>query len=318
MSSFMRRRTLSGKSRKRTAEEPNKLEMKLVLIGAGGVGKSATVNTYVRHVWVATYDPTIEEMHCKTITVDGVTNVLQILDTAGQEEFSCLQPEWFRCGDGFLLMYSITSKDSLKHAKQLREKLLRVRNTDTIPMVLVGNKTDLEGDRQVDIEEGKALAQEYLCPFYETSAKNHINVDEAFEALVHEIRRARGLPLPRRRSDSDARVTDSGMTTTTTTNTSDEDDDDEEISYHATSESEGESSDGEGGRRQRNKDKIKKSSVEGNRTNGGGAAEGGAAESGHEEPDEQDGDKKRKKKKKKKQRKKVKRRHHGDKKCVIF
>lgn len=81
-------------------------------------------------------------------------------------------------GQGFILVYSITSQASFNDLIELRDQILRVKDTPNVPMVLVGNKCDLEDERVVSKERGQALAREFNCTFMETSAKNRVNVDE--------------------------------------------------------------------------------------------------------------------------------------------
>jgi len=172
-------------------------EIKLVLVGVGGVGKSAATITYVSNIWVSEYDPTIEDSHRKQVSIDDQVSMLDILDTAGQEEYESMQDQWFRTGEGFLCMYSITSKKSLHEVERLRNKILRIKDKTAVPMVLCGNKSDLVDEREVSEKEGKELGEKFGVPFFETSAKNHINIDEAFEALVREVRRYRKMvPTP--------------------------------------------------------------------------------------------------------------------------
>ena len=94
-----------------------------------------------------------------------------------------------RKGDGFLFVYSITDKISLGQMPQLRTQLLRVKDADKIPMVLVGNKSDLEIAREVHFRDGEDMAKKLMCPFFETSAKLPQNVEEAFTAVVREIKK---------------------------------------------------------------------------------------------------------------------------------
>lgn len=161
-------------------------EIKLVLVGVGGVGKSALAIRYVSQVWVPEYDPTIEDSHRKQVTVDSEEFVLDILDTAGQEEYTIMQDQWFRKGQGFLMVYSITSKKSFAGMPALRDKICACKESQKVPMVLVANKSDLEEGREVAQSEGEDLAKEFGCPFLETSAKNNDNVDNAFASLVRE------------------------------------------------------------------------------------------------------------------------------------
>lgn len=162
--------------------------IKIVLTGIGGVGKSALTITFVSNVWVPEYDPTIEDSHRKQVLIDEQASMLDILDTAGQEEYSSMQDQWFRAGQGFIIVYSIINKKSWLEVDNLRQKIHRIKDCTDIPIVICGNKVDLEEDRQVPKEEVIAKCEGYGHPFFETSAKNHLNVDESFTALVRAIR----------------------------------------------------------------------------------------------------------------------------------
>jgi len=108
-----------------------------------------------------------------------------------------MQDQWFRTGEGFLCMYSVTSRKSMSEIERLRNKILRIKDKAAVPMVLVGNKCDLVEEREVTEKDGKELAAKFgNIPFFETSAKNHINIDESFEALVREVRRFRAKDAP--------------------------------------------------------------------------------------------------------------------------
>jgi len=167
-------------------------EHKLVIIGGGGVGKSALTIQFIQNHFIIEYDPTIEDSYRKQVTIDGTTALLDILDTAGQEEFSAMRDQYMRTGKGFLIVYDITSRVSFEEVPKLREQVYRVQDrdlNDKIPMVIVGNKSDLEDSRQVTTSEGQDLARTFGVPFRETSAKTRTNVDEAWFDLVREIRR---------------------------------------------------------------------------------------------------------------------------------
>merc|ERR1712130_713813 len=90
---------------------------------------------------------------------------------------------------GFLCTYSITSRSSFDEITSFREQVLRVKDENTVPMVLVGNKCDLNEERRVSTTEGQDLAKSFGCSLFETSAKARINVEEAFYELVREIRK---------------------------------------------------------------------------------------------------------------------------------
>nr|CAB3265432.1 ras-related protein RAP-1B homolog [Phallusia mammillata] len=103
--------------------------------------------------------------------------MLEILDTAGTEQFTAMRDLYMKNGQGFVLVYSITSQASFNDLSDLREQILRVKDTDEVPMILVGNKCDLEDERIVTREQGEQLAKEWRSSFLETSAKSKINVE---------------------------------------------------------------------------------------------------------------------------------------------
>ncbi|CEG66789.1 Ras GTPase [Rhizopus azygosporus] len=164
-------------------------EYKLVMVGGGGVGKSALTIQFIQSHFVDEYDPTIEDSYRKQCIIDSETALLDVLDTAGQEEYSAMREQYMRNGEGFLLVYSITSRMSFEEITTFYQQICRVKDRDYFPMVLVGNKCDLETDRQVSSQEGSDLAKNFGCQFIETSAKQRINVDEAFFEVVRDIRR---------------------------------------------------------------------------------------------------------------------------------
>ncbi|KAG9396047.1 Small GTPase superfamily [Carpediemonas membranifera] len=162
---------------------------KVVVMGSGGVGKSAMTVRFVKGKFVAKYDPTIQDFYKKQVECDGEAILLDILDTAGQEEYSSLRDQYMRDAHGFVLVYSITSSASFDDCRTLREQILRVKEKagEEIPLILVGNKSDLDEERAVSDEEGKALAEEFGCLFIETSAKEDINVEQTFMDLTTKV-----------------------------------------------------------------------------------------------------------------------------------
>lgn len=165
------------------------MEYKLVVLGGGGVGKSALTIRLVTDNFLDEYDPTIEDSYRKQVMIDDETALLDILDTAGQEEFSSMQDQWMRDGRGFLLVYNITSRATFDEVSILYGKILRTKDADKVPCVLVGNKCDLKDQRQVEYSEGLELSKKWGCAFYETSAKIKLNNETCFYELVKEIRR---------------------------------------------------------------------------------------------------------------------------------
>eukprot|EP01121_Diplochlamys_sp_Union-15-3_P013892 TRINITY_DN4375_c0_g2_i2.p1 TRINITY_DN4375_c0_g2~~TRINITY_DN4375_c0_g2_i2.p1 ORF type:complete len:186 (-),score=40.71 TRINITY_DN4375_c0_g2_i2:34-591(-) len=173
-------------------------EYKIVVVGGGGVGKSALTIQLVQNFFVEVYDPTVEDSYRKRLLIDDEALVLDILDTAGQEEYSSMRDQYMRTGQGFLVTYSITSRPSFDEVQQLKDLILRVKDKDKVPLVLVGNKADLEAERQVTSAEGQERAKNYGCPFFETSAKTRLNVENGFFELVREIRKDRIVIQPKK------------------------------------------------------------------------------------------------------------------------
>lgn len=162
---------------------------KLVVVGDGGVGKSAITIQFFQKLFVTDYDPTIEDSYIQHTEVDGIWCVLDVLDTAGQEEFSAMREQYMRKGDGFLLVYSVTDVQSYENIVNFHTQILRVKDRDVYPMLLVANKVDLVHLRKVTEESGRDLALRLGIPYIETSAKDPpLNVDAAFHEVVRTIR----------------------------------------------------------------------------------------------------------------------------------
>lgn len=182
--------------------------------------------------FVETYDPTIEDSYRKQVVIDNQSCMLEVLDTAGQEEYTALRDQWIRDGEGFVLVYSITSRSSFTRIQKFYNQIQRVKDsgnagsptgpsylnpqlampapTGPVPVMLVGNKSDKVTERAVSSQEGQALARELRCDFVEASAKNCINVERAFYDVVRSLRRQRLEPLmkqPDRRATAFATIT---------------------------------------------------------------------------------------------------------------
>eukprot|EP01089_Gocevia_fonbrunei_P022505 TRINITY_DN9130_c0_g1_i1.p1 TRINITY_DN9130_c0_g1~~TRINITY_DN9130_c0_g1_i1.p1 ORF type:complete len:219 (+),score=35.93 TRINITY_DN9130_c0_g1_i1:78-734(+) len=174
------------------------LEYKIVLLGDGGVGKSALTIQLMQNHFIIDYDPTIEDAYRKQAVIDEIACLLDILDTAGQDEYSAMRDQYMRSGQGFVLAYSINNRKSFEKILPLYEHIIRVKDKESIPVVLVGNKCDLECVREISKEEGEELAKSLNAPFFECSAKQRLNVEHAFFEVVREIRKERnGGELPK-------------------------------------------------------------------------------------------------------------------------
>lgn len=163
-------------------------EYKLVVVGAGGVGKSALTIQLIQNHFVDEYDPTIEDSYRKQVVIDGETCLLDILDSAGQEEYSAMRDQYMRTGEGFLIVFAVNNRKSFEDFNLYWSQIFRVKDTDEVPMVLVGNKIDLP-ERTVATADGLAMAKSSDIPYIETSAKTRHGVDDAFYTLVREIRK---------------------------------------------------------------------------------------------------------------------------------
>ncbi|MGH0167572.1 UNVERIFIED_CONTAM: hypothetical protein FKN15_052703 [Acipenser sinensis] len=131
-----------------------------------------------------------KDSYRKQVVIDGETCLLDILDTAGQEEYSAMRDQYMRTGEGFLCVFAINNSKSFADIHLYREQIKRVKDADDVPMVLVGNKCDLP-TRTVDTKQAQELARSYGIEFVETSAKTRQGVEDAFYTLVREIQQYR-------------------------------------------------------------------------------------------------------------------------------
>ena len=134
--------------------------------------------------------PQHEDSHRIPFTIDGKEKNLDIVFSTYREDYSALRDQYTKSADGYILCYSIASSSSFTDMEMLEREIFLIRDIDygtRLPIVLCGNKCDLEKNRQVSTEEGKALAQKYNIGFFETSAKENINITEVFEYVVREI-----------------------------------------------------------------------------------------------------------------------------------
>jgi len=160
---------------------------KIAVLGSRSVGKSSLTVQFVENHFVESYYPTIENTFSKTIKFKGQEYTTEIIDTAGQDEYSILNSRHSIGIHGYLLIYSVTSRSSWEMVKIIRDKILNHTGTDWVPICLVGNKSDLHMQRQVEPDEGKALAEEWNCAWTEASARHNENVAKAFELVIGEV-----------------------------------------------------------------------------------------------------------------------------------
>jgi GTPase KRas protein len=165
---------------------------RVAVLGDGGVGKTALAVQFTLNCFVETYDPTIEDAYRKQLIVDNKMCFVEVIDTAGQEEYATLRDQWVREGQGFILVYSIASRSTFERLDVFRQSMLKVKRQKPIFM-LVGNKCDKTYEREVSREEGIALARTFGCEFMETSARTAYNVELLFTNLVRALRQTKRL-----------------------------------------------------------------------------------------------------------------------------
>lgn len=118
----------------------------------------------------------VADSYRKQCVIDDEVALLDVLDTAGQEEYSAMREQYMRTGEGFLLVYSITSRQSFDEIMTFQQQILRVKDKDYFPIIVVGNKCDLEQERQVSTE-GRLTLDTYIGPHMR--AHRHARWDES-------------------------------------------------------------------------------------------------------------------------------------------
>ena len=164
--------------------------IKLLLIGESSVGKTSVMFRFSDDVFSYTNIPTIGiDFKIKTVEIDGKKIKLQIWDTSGQERFDAITRQYYRGAMGIILVYDITFAKSFDRTEKWIRNI-QENATDDVEKVLLGNKCDMENHRVISKERGENLAKDYGMKFYETSAKNNINIDnpimELSECIYHK------------------------------------------------------------------------------------------------------------------------------------
>jgi len=166
--------------------------VKLGLVGHFGVDKSSLVIRFTRNVVDHLYDPTIEDAFRRQIDVDGCLCRFDILDTTSAEDMKFLRTSWILNLEGFLLVYSISDRQTLYNLREQYEEIKQVHDGDVskLAIVVVGNKTDWDQPRQVSFEEGQTIAKQIgAIKYIETSAKTGENIEAAFASIARFLLR---------------------------------------------------------------------------------------------------------------------------------
>ncbi|XP_040474846.1 GTPase RhebL1 [Falco naumanni] len=162
---------------------------KVLILGYRAVGKTSLAHQFVEGKFVECYEPTVESTYNKMVVVGKDEFQLQLVDTAGQDEYTILPHSFVISIHGYVL-YSVTSLRSFQVVKTLHNKLYESRGKTHMPVVLVGNKADLSlQSREVKTDEGKKLAGSWGAIFLESSAKENQVTQAIFTKIIEEIDR---------------------------------------------------------------------------------------------------------------------------------
>lgn len=167
-------------------------QMKFIIIGDSGVGKTCFLMRFADDSFTTSHISTIGiDFKIKPMTIDGKTIRLQVWDTAGQDRFRTITQTYYKGAMGVILAYDCTDENSFNNVRNWI-KQLEAHATPGVAKVLIGNKSD-SPSKKIDADRGKALADEFKMGFFETSAKNNINVKETFYYLAREVK-SKNLP----------------------------------------------------------------------------------------------------------------------------
>nr|XP_060628871.1 ras-related protein Rab-7b [Anolis sagrei ordinatus] len=165
-----------------------RVDLKIIIIGALGVGKTSLLHQYVHKKFYEDYRTTLgASILTKMVAVDHTPLKLQIWDTGGQERFRSMVSTFYKGSDGCMLAFDVTDIDSFECLDDWREDFLQkvIPTEQGFPMVVLGNKIDLQ-DRQVSKETASLWCKEKDIAYFEVSAKNDINVVNAFDTLARQ------------------------------------------------------------------------------------------------------------------------------------
>jgi len=170
------------------ASAPYDMQIKLLMIGDSGVGKTCLLLRYANDSFSPTFITTIGiDFKIKNVDIDGTRIKLQIWDTAGQERFRTITSSYYRGAHGIIVVYDVTDAESFNNVKQWLHEIDRYA-AENVNKLLVGNKSDLTAKRVVSTEQGKEFADSLGIEFLETSAKTSANVEQAFLTMASQIK----------------------------------------------------------------------------------------------------------------------------------
>ena len=169
------------------SQQSHENQYKLLLIGEQAVGKSSLLNRYVDNVFEVNIMGTAGlDLKKKIIEINGEKIKIFIFDTAGQERFRSIAQNQYSKADGILIIYDVTDRKSFEGVNGWVNSIKKELEGGT-DCLLIGNKIDLASSRVVSLKEGECLAKQYNVPFIETSAKESVNVKDAFMKVINSI-----------------------------------------------------------------------------------------------------------------------------------
>lgn len=168
-------------------ETSDVIELKLAVLGQTLVGKSALTYRFISDKFPTEHDTTIEDQYKINTTIDEHNCRLEILDTAGQDDYQSMLDTWINFAEGFVLVYSIDDRESFESLKDKYDRVVKNKSDDVYSVIIVGNKCDLEDKRKVTKEEGESYAKSKGVDFMEVSALKTINVKETFVKVAHNL-----------------------------------------------------------------------------------------------------------------------------------
>ena len=173
-------------------QQNNPNSIKIAVLGQGVVGTSSLTYRFINYDVSTEHDATIEDRYKSNLNIEGTNYEVEILDTAGEEDYQNMMDMWISFGEGFLLVFAINDKESFNLIKSKHDRILKGKHGVKCPILLVGNKQDLENERQVNYSEAKEMADKWGIEYIETSAKTNFNCKEAFEMLAQKIVQKKG------------------------------------------------------------------------------------------------------------------------------
>ena len=180
----------------------NSVSLKIAVLGQSMVGKSAMTFRFINNKFPTEHDTTIEDAYSIPAKIDDIQCQLEILDTAGQDDYQTMLDTWINSADGFILVYSIDNKDSFESTKTRYDRIMKLKANQKVSIVVVGNKCDLEEKRQVTREEVESYCNENKIYFLEASALKTINIKETFLCVARGLLQIQ-FPEKYKKGDSD-------------------------------------------------------------------------------------------------------------------